>query len=200
MKIVEKIYLASNPKPLLVFANRGLAPVILPLFHGHSIIGRFKAYVDIARITEDRDFDDSFPYSRIIYDPYYVKCDDGSIADEFEETYPEHNFRPSSIPDLEDCECYETQEEIDHYKSATQNQIDYYKTYPGRQLIDEDIPITIPSGVEYLSVIVRSGDTVAIHASYTVKHVIIDDYGNELSLDEAIDRKIAEKDYRGKII
>ncbi len=200
MKIVEKVSFAVNTKPFFTFTNKSRCPVIIPLFYAHSITGEFEAQVDIAPITEYNDGDDSFPYSRILYDPYYVENDDGSIADEFEETYPEHNFRPTQIPDLEDINYYKTQEENDYYKTETQDKIDNYKTETHKELIDENTPVTIPPNVKWLSVIIRSGDTVAILASYHITHIIIDDDGNEISLetlleerDAKLEKKITEK-------
>ena len=142
--------------------------------------GGFITHLEVACITEDIEFDGSFWYSRVIYDLCYVTRVDGSVAGE-----------------LEECVCYEIQEEIDNYKPATQDQIEYYKMDKERDLNDsdipaEDIPADIPTGVEYLSVIVRRWDAVVIQANCEVTHVIVDDDGDEMSYDEVIEQKITE--------
>ena len=170
----------------------GMVPLLLPLFHACAIGGGFIAHLEVACITEDRDVDDSFWYSRVIYDPYYVTRVDGSVTGEFEETYPGHVFGLYSIRELEECACYEIQEEIDNYKPATQDQIEYYKIDKERDLNDSDIPDDIPTGVEYLSVIVRRWDAVVIQTNCEVTYVIVDDDGDEMSYDEVIEQKITE--------
>jgi len=57
MKIVEKIKFCPSTKLLFAFKNESRPPVITPLFHAHSITGKFEAYIDIAPISERNDFD-----------------------------------------------------------------------------------------------------------------------------------------------
>jgi len=51
----------------------------------------------------------------------------------------------------------------------------------------------IPPKTQSISVIMVPGDCVTIYGRMTEKYVIIDDDGDEISIDEAIDKKIAKK-------
>ncbi len=134
-------------------------------------MGEFKGYTDGVPMKDDGSFDVPFDdpmRTRIVYDPYYTKDDDGKLYREPDFTEPEHDLRHINQP-MDDNMC-------------------------------DNSPITIPPGVQWLSIIIDRGDTVRIDADYVINHIIIDDDGNEISIDEAIDKKVAEKSQDKKTI
>ena len=60
MKIVEKIDFVGSTKPLFMFENMGMVPLLLPLLHACAIGGGFIAHLEVVRVTEDIEFDGSF--------------------------------------------------------------------------------------------------------------------------------------------
>ncbi len=164
MKIVEKIVFCVNTERFLAYTNNTPHAIILPLFYAHSITGEFNGYTDGVPMKDDGSDDVAFD------DPMRTRL--------LYDPYYAKNIHGKLYREPEFTE--------PEYDLRHINQ-------PMDDNMRDSSPITIPPGVQRLSIIIDRGDTVIIDANYGITHVIIDDDGNEISIDEAIDKKITEK-------
>ncbi len=129
-------------------------------------IARASSITGTLRATSMRQHWSGQPASRIIYDPYFQTNPDGVVYREPDDTEEEDNF--TLIPDKP------------------------YDEYTPEEKKLYDRKITIPTGTNSISVEVTPRDDVLIIGSIFEEYAIIDDDGNEISLETFLEERDAK--------